>query len=137
MELVVRANRCNDDNYNEDKVASSVNCGQQHTQTLLPPEEKQEITDLVDTTTPSNTVVIENFKSNDTSLDSAMIDVIALGQRMGLRITSHDIHDIFIYKRNPFLTYVVEFGSKNLKNLFLEKSPVLKNFRKTKFLTIS
>ena len=123
-------NKCNDENYN----ASDANKGQ-HTTPLSPPEEKEEI---FDDTPPDNSVVIQNIKSNNISLDSPITNVIRLGRLMDLRITSHEIHDIFVCKGNPpFLTYIVQFGNKKLKTVFLEKSPVLKNFRKTKSLTIS
>ena len=130
VELMQTTNKCNDENCdatNDNK--------RQHTTLLATDEKTQEI---YDDTPPSNSVLIENYKSSDTSLDTAITNVIALGQRMDLRITSNQIHNIVVYERNPpFLTYFVQFGNKKLKEAFLKKSHLLKNFRRTKFLTIS
>ena len=84
-----------------------------------------------------NTVMIKNFKSLDLDKDISTANVIALAEKMGLSLTIHQIKEIHAFRENEhFVTYIVEFQAKHMKDAFLGKKHILKKFPETKFLFI-
>lgn len=82
-------------------------------------------------------VTIWNFKSSDSSKETAITNVIELAELMGLQLTHDQIKDIDVCILDQhFLNYVVEFYTEHMKNAFLKNIHILEHFPNTKFLEI-
>lgn len=93
--------------------------------------------EILKKTKVGNTIMIKNFKSSDLNKDNAIANIIILAEQMGLSLTAAQIRDVFVFRENEnFLTYVVEFYTKNMTEAFLGKKHILKNFPQTKFLLV-
>ncbi|TMW40959.1 hypothetical protein DOY81_013961 [Sarcophaga bullata] len=117
-------NQNNDYNQNQQEVVANASNNRQQQQDSLDE-------------TRRNTVVIRNFKSSDLSKDNALANVIGLAEQMRLTLTPDHIKDICVLSEDQnFLTYLVYFCTKHMKEQFLRNIHMLKQLPDTKFLTI-
>lgn len=86
----------------------------------------------------ANVIIIWNVKSLATSKDVAIAYVIELAQQMDFKITCDEIKfiTIFLNPLSGLYYYCVQFKSKCIKDTFLEKQHILKQFDETNNLEI-
>ena len=83
-------------------------------------------------------VDIKNYKSTDLSSDTASVNVLGLAKKMRLTYIRNFIDNIDVYSTKPnFLTYSVRFNREDMKNAFLQRKDILKEFEETKFLELA
>ncbi|TMW53876.1 hypothetical protein DOY81_001047 [Sarcophaga bullata] len=119
---------CSNGNNESDDHTAIDSQGHQHTAA----KEQQEIS-----FNTGNLVTIWNFKPSAWNANSDTANVIDLAKRMGLLLSRDDIIDMDVYRENQnSFVYEVYFCSKDVKEAFLAKSYILKEFPETQSITI-